>query len=37
MIADGMTEGEIVTAFPDLRREDIAEALRFAGGAVREG
>jgi uncharacterized protein (DUF433 family) len=37
MLADGMTQGEILGAYPDLQREDIAEALRFAGEAVREG
>jgi uncharacterized protein (DUF433 family) len=36
MIADGMTEGEILKAFPDLEREDIREALRFAAEALRE-
>jgi uncharacterized protein (DUF433 family) len=36
MIADGMTEGEILAAYPDLQREDIAEALRYAAEAVRE-
>jgi uncharacterized protein (DUF433 family) len=36
MVAEGMTEGEILAAYPDLQREDIAEAWRFAGEAVRE-
>jgi uncharacterized protein (DUF433 family) len=36
MIADGITEAEILAAYPDLQREDIAEALRFAEEAVRE-
>jgi uncharacterized protein (DUF433 family) len=36
MIADGMTEAEILAAYPDLQREDIAEALRYAAEAVRE-
>ena len=36
MIADGMTENEILAAYPDLEREDIREALRFAAEAVRE-
>jgi uncharacterized protein (DUF433 family) len=36
MIADSMTEGEILAAYPDLEREDIAEALRYAAEAVRE-
>lgn len=36
MIADGMTETEILGAYPDLEREDIREALHFAAEAVRE-
>lgn len=36
MIADGMTEDEILKAYPDLQREDIREALRYAAEAVRE-
>ena len=36
MIADGMTEAEILAAYPDLTREDIVEALRYAAEAVRE-
>jgi uncharacterized protein (DUF433 family) len=36
MVADGMTETEILAAFPDLERADIAEALRYAADAVRE-
>jgi uncharacterized protein (DUF433 family) len=36
MIADGMTEAGILHAYPDLQREDIVEALRFAAEAVRE-
>ena len=36
MVAQGMAEGEILTAFPDLVREDIREALRYAAAAVRE-
>ena len=36
MIADGMSEAEILTAFPDLQREDIVEALQYAAEAVRE-
>lgn len=36
MVADGMAESEILAAYPDLRREDIPEALRFAADAVRE-
>lgn len=36
MVADGMTEEEILKAFSDLEREDIREALRYAAEAVRE-
>jgi uncharacterized protein (DUF433 family) len=36
MIADGMTENEILGAYPDLESEDIHEALRYAAEAVRE-
>jgi len=36
MIADGMTETEILSAYPDLERDDIHEALRYAAEAVRE-
>lgn len=36
MVADGMTEEEILAAYPDLQAEDIHEALLFAAEAVRE-
>jgi uncharacterized protein (DUF433 family) len=36
MIADRMTEEEILKAYSDLEREDIQEALRYAAEAVRE-
>jgi uncharacterized protein (DUF433 family) len=36
MIANGMTEKEILAAYPDLEREDIYEALRYAADAMRE-
>jgi uncharacterized protein (DUF433 family) len=36
MVADGMTAAEILTAYPDLDAEDIAEALHYAADAVRE-
>ena len=36
MVADGMSEDEILHAYPDLEREDIHEALRYAAAAVRE-
>jgi uncharacterized protein (DUF433 family) len=36
MIAARMSEEEILADFPDLEREDIHEALRYAAAAVRE-
>ena len=36
MVADGMDEEEILEAYPDLEREDVREALRYAAEAVRE-
>ena len=36
MMADGMTETEILAAYPDLQREDLADALKYAADAVRE-
>jgi uncharacterized protein (DUF433 family) len=36
MVANGMTETEILSAYPDLERDDLAEALRYAADAVRE-
>ena len=36
MIAEGMTQTEILASYPDLEREDIAEALRYAADAVQE-
>jgi uncharacterized protein (DUF433 family) len=36
MAAEGMTEPEILKAYPDLELEDIREALRYAAEAVRE-
>lgn len=36
MVADGMSEAEILTAYPDLEHEDIREALQYAAAAVRE-
>lgn len=36
MVADGMSEDEIIAAYPDLTAEDVREALRFAAEAVRE-
>jgi len=36
MVADHMTDREIVAALPDLEPADIEQALRFAAEAVRE-
>ena len=36
MVAEGMTEKEILEAFPDLQQEDLREALQYAAEAVRE-
>ena len=36
MVADGMTEAEILEAYPDFEVPDIREALQFAAEAVRE-
>lgn len=36
MVADGITEEEILRNYPDLEPDDIREALRFASEAVRE-
>jgi uncharacterized protein (DUF433 family) len=36
MVADGMSEDAILQAYPDLEREDIREALRYAAAAVQE-
>jgi uncharacterized protein (DUF433 family) len=36
MIAEGMTEEEILTSYPDLEGADVKEALMFAAEAVRE-
>ncbi len=36
MIADGMTENEILSAYPDLEHGDVPEALRYAAEALRE-
>jgi len=36
MVADGMSEEEILKAFPDLEKEDIREALQYAAEIVRE-
>ena len=36
MVADGLSEREILEAYPDLEAEDIREALQYAAEAVRE-
>jgi uncharacterized protein (DUF433 family) len=36
MIADGMSETEILKDYPDLEPGDIREAMRYAAEAVRE-
>lgn len=36
MVANGMTEKEILDAYPDLADEDIKEALFYAAEAVKE-
>lgn len=36
MVADGMSDEEILQAYPDLESEDIREALRYAAEALRE-
>jgi len=33
MVADGMTDAEILAAYPDLQREDIPEAPRAKGAS----
>ena len=36
MVADGMTQDEILAAYPDLEAEDVKQALLYAAEAVRE-
>lgn len=36
LVASGMSEEEIFRDYPDLQKEDIQEALKFAAEAVRE-
>ena len=36
MVGEGMSEEEILAAYPDLERDDIREALHYAADAVRE-
>lgn len=33
MVADGMSEDEILAAYPDLEAEDVSEAMRYAAEA----
>lgn len=35
MVADGMSEQEILRAYPDLEAEDIREALHYAAESIR--
>lgn len=36
MVADRMTEAEILAAYPDLEPADLSEALKYAAEALRE-
>lgn len=36
MVAEGLSNDEILRAYPDLEQEDIQEALSYAAEAVRE-
>jgi uncharacterized protein (DUF433 family) len=36
MVAEGMSDPEILAAYPDLEAEDVREAMRYAAEAVRE-
>ncbi len=36
MVAEGMSEPEILAAYPDLQPDDVREALRYAAETVRE-
>jgi uncharacterized protein (DUF433 family) len=36
MVADEMSDQEILDAYPDLEREDIRESLRYAAEVLRE-
>ncbi len=36
MLADGMSDPEVLAAYPDLEVEDVREAMRYAAEAVRE-
>jgi uncharacterized protein (DUF433 family) len=36
MVAEGMTDAEIIATYPDLETEDVREAVRYAAEAVQE-
>jgi uncharacterized protein (DUF433 family) len=36
MLAEGMSEADILAAYPDLEQDDIHEALHYAAAALRE-
>ena len=36
LVADGMSQAEILNAYPDLEPDDIHQALHYAAEAVRE-
>jgi len=36
MVAEGMSNEDILEEHPDLEKEDIQEALRYAAAALRE-
>ena len=36
MVAEGLTNQQILKAYPDMERADIREALQYAAEAVRE-
>ena len=36
MVAEGLTQAEILKAYPDLEAADVQEALQYAAEAVRE-
>jgi uncharacterized protein (DUF433 family) len=36
MVAEGMSDTEILAAYPDLEKGDIVESLRYAAEALRE-
>ncbi len=36
LVAQGMSDGQILADYPDLEAEDIREALRYAAAAVDE-